>query len=65
MPQQIEEISVLIVETNANMRSQLRNMLTLCGVSKIALAVSAGVAVRMLRDRNYDVILCEYHLGDG
>jgi tetratricopeptide (TPR) repeat protein len=65
MSQQIEEISVLIVESNGNMRTQLRNMLTLCGISKIALAVSAGVAIRMLRDKNFDIILCEYHLGEG
>ena len=65
MPQKIEDISVLIVEANAGMRTQLRNMLGLCGISQIALAVSAGVAIRKLRDQNFDIILCEYHLGDG
>ncbi|MDP5240727.1 response regulator [Uliginosibacterium sp. 31-16] len=65
MPQNIEEISVLIVESNGGMRTQLRNMLSLCGITKIALAVSAGVAVRKLRDQNFDIILCEYHLGEG
>lgn len=65
MPQNIEDISVLIVDSNAGMRTQLRNMLGLCGITKIALAVSAGVAVRKLRDQNFDIILCEYHLGEG
>lgn len=65
MAQKIEDISVLIVESNAGMRTQLRNMLALCGITKAALAVSAGVAVRKLRDQNFDIILCEYHLGEG
>lgn len=65
MPQKIEDISVLIVESNASMRTQLRNMLALCGISKVGLAVAAGVATRKLRETNYDIILCEYHLGDG
>ncbi|GAB2881748.1 hypothetical protein GCM10027046_07550 [Uliginosibacterium flavum] len=65
MPQDIEEISVLIVDSNASMRTQLRTMLALCGITKLALAVSAGVAVRKLRDQNFDIILCEYHLGEG
>ncbi|NSL55282.1 tetratricopeptide repeat-containing response regulator [Uliginosibacterium aquaticum] len=65
MPQKIEDISVLIVEANAGMRTQLRNMLSLCGITQVALAVSAGVAVRKLRDQNFDIILCEYHLGEG
>lgn len=65
MPQKIEDISVLIVEVNASMRTQLRGMLAQCGITRVSLAVSAGVAVRKLRDQNFDIILCEYHLGEG
>ncbi|WP_018610358.1 tetratricopeptide repeat-containing response regulator [Uliginosibacterium gangwonense] len=65
MPQKIEDITVLIVESNAGMRTQIRNMLALCGISKVGLAVAAGVATRKLRENNYDIILCEYHLGEG
>jgi DNA-binding response OmpR family regulator/Tfp pilus assembly protein PilF len=65
MPQKIEDISVLVVDANAGMRTQLRNMLSLCGITKVALAVSAGASVRKLRDQNFDIILCEYHLGEG
>jgi DNA-binding response OmpR family regulator/Tfp pilus assembly protein PilF len=65
MSQKIEEISVLIVEANASMRTQLRNMLSLSGITNVGLAVTAGVAVRKLRDANFDIILCEYHLGEG
>lgn len=61
----LETISTLIVEANPNMRTQLRNMLNMCGITKIQFAVSAGVAVRKLRDSRFDLILCEYHIGDG
>ena len=43
-------ISALIVEANPNMRTQLRNMLNMCGIGKVQFAVTAGVAVRKLRD---------------
>jgi DNA-binding response OmpR family regulator len=58
-------ISALVVEANPTMRTQLRTMLNMSGISKVQFAVTAGVAVRKLRDTRYDLILCEYHLGDG
>lgn len=58
-------ISALIVEANPGMRTQLRNMLNMAGITKVQFAVAAGVAVRKLRDARYDLILCEYHIGDG
>ena len=61
----LDTISALIVEANPNMRTQLRNMLNMSGIAKVQFAVSAGVAVRKLRDTRFDLILCEYHIGDG
>ena len=61
----LDTISALIVEANPSMRTQLRNMLNMCGINKVQFAVTAGVAVRKLRDGRYDLILCEYHIGDG
>ncbi len=61
----LDTISALIVEANPNMRTQLRNMLNMSGINKVQFAVTAGVAVRKLRDGRYDLILCEYHIGDG
>lgn len=60
-----ERISALIVEINPGMRTQLRDMLAGIGVSKVQFAVSASVAVRRLRESRFDLILCEYHLGEG
>lgn len=63
--QSISDLSILIVESNSAMRTQLRNMVSLCGITKVSLAVTAGVAIRKLREMNFDIILCEYHLGEG
>ncbi len=65
MPTRPENISSLIVEAQPGMRTQLRNMLAISGMNKVQFAVSAGVAVRKLKEGRFDLILCEYHLGDG
>ena len=59
------ELTVLLIEPHAGMRSSMHNMLNQCGVSKIEHAISSGTAIRPLKARVYDVILCEYDLGDG
>ncbi len=61
----LSSISALVIEANPNMRTQLKNMLGEVGISKIQLAVTAGAAVRKLREMTFDLILCEYHIGDG
>jgi predicted Zn-dependent protease len=61
----LSTISTLVVEANPGMRTQLRDMLALSGISKVQFAVTAGVAVRKLREGRFDLILCEYHLGEG
>lgn len=57
--------ATLIVESHAGMRTQLRTMLAECGINRVEFALTAGVAIRKLRDDRYDLILCEYHLGEG
>lgn len=58
-------LTALIIEPHSGMRGSMHNMLNLCGVTKIEHAVSAGTAIRPLKSRAYDLILCEYDLGDG
>jgi len=60
-----DPLSVLVVESQPTMRAQLRTMLTSIGLDAAHFAPSANVALRRLRGRRYDLILCEYHLGDG
>ena len=59
------QLSVLLIEPHAGMRSSMHNMLNLCGISKIEHAISSGTAIRPLKAKTYDIILCEYDLGDG
>ncbi len=61
----VADISVLIVDSSLGMRGSLRNMLSMCEIHNITNAPSAAAAMRKLRGARYDLILCEYHLGDG
>lgn len=61
----LRQLSALIVDPNSGMRSSLHSMLTTCGLTKIDHAIGAGNAVRHLQARQFDLILCEYDLGDG
>ncbi len=58
-------LSVLIVDPNVGMRGNLHNMLNSCEINKIEYAVSAGTAIRQIRKQAFDVILCEYDLGNS
>lgn len=61
----LDQVSVLIVESRAPMRAQLRDMLARGGFKNVQCAASAGLAIRKLREGGFDIILCEYHLGEG
>lgn len=63
--QENSNLSVLIIDPNPGMRSNLQNMLGLAGISKVEYAVNAGTAIRQLARRSYDIVLCEYDLGTG
>jgi DNA-binding NarL/FixJ family response regulator/thioredoxin-like negative regulator of GroEL len=58
-------LTALIIEPNMGMRGNLHNMLNLCELNKIDHAVSGGTAIRQLQKKTYDVVICEYDLGDG
>lgn len=58
-------LTVLIVDPNVSMRGNLHNMLNHCEINKIEYAVSAGTAIRQIRKQQFDLILCEYDLGNG
>ncbi|MHA4871428.1 response regulator [Duganella sp. PWIR1] len=58
-------LSVLLVDPNQSMRANLRNMLSQAGITNIDDAVSAGTAIRQINKKAYDLVLCEYDLGNG
>jgi DNA-binding NarL/FixJ family response regulator/Tfp pilus assembly protein PilF len=59
------ELSVLIVDPNPGMRGSLHNMLNQSSITRIEYAVSSGTAIRQLSKKPYDIVLCEYDLGNG
>src|ERR1700754_2326862 len=59
------DLSVLIVDPNPGMRGSLHNMLNQAGITKIDYAVSSGTAIRQLAKKSFDIVLCEYDLGNG
>lgn len=59
------DLSVLIVDPNPGMRASLHNMLNQCDITRIDYAVSSGTAIRQLGKKPYDIVLCEYDLGNG
>jgi DNA-binding response OmpR family regulator len=61
----LERLNVLIIEANQGMRGQLRSMLNGFGIANVNFAPTAGMAISRLRERRYDIILCEYNLGEG
>jgi len=58
-------LSALIVDAQAGMRSGLRGLLSELGVREIEEAVAANAGLQKLAQRRYDLVFCEYHLGDG
>jgi DNA-binding NarL/FixJ family response regulator/Flp pilus assembly protein TadD len=61
----LEDLATLIVDAQPAMRSGLRAMLTQCGVRDIEDAAAANIGLQKLQQRRYDLVVCEYNLGEG
>ncbi|MES2831815.1 MAG: response regulator [Pseudomonadota bacterium] len=59
------DLTALIIEPNAGMRASMHNMLNQCGVTKIDHALSSGAAIAPIRAKTFDLVMCEYTIGDG
>ncbi len=62
---ELSDIRVLLVEPHQGMRSSIHNMLNLCGVTRIEHGISSGTALNFIKNKYFDLILCEYDLGPG
>lgn len=60
----LDEINVLLIDANANARTQLRRTLESLQVPSVDEVWSGPQAMRRLRAKRYDLVLCEYDLGD-
>ncbi len=61
----LSKIHFLIIDDFANYRSMLRSILVTCGAQQIEDAANAAEALKKITYNKYDVILCDYNLGDG
>jgi tetratricopeptide (TPR) repeat protein len=57
--------SVLIVDDMTDMRSMLRMQVANLGITKIHLASNPKAALDFLAQSSYDIILCDYHMGES
>jgi CheY-like chemotaxis protein len=60
-----EEKRVLIVDAHPGMRSSMRGILSAFGVVHVEMANTANDAIRRLQTKPFDIIICDYFLGDG
>lgn len=56
---------VLIVDDFPQFRQTLRAMLFRLGVQHVDQAANGTEAIRLCKDNEYDIIFCDYNLGDG
>lgn len=56
---------ILIIDDFPGMRSMLKNMLEIYNPDSITDAVNGEEATQLISENHYDVILCDYNLGDG
>jgi len=57
--------TILIVDDFAEMRSLMRSMVAAFGARNIEVAANGEDAVAALESSRFDIILCDYNLGDG
>lgn len=57
--------SFLVVEDFEAMRGILRDLLQRCGAKRIDMAADGREAMNALRRGKADVVVCDYHLGEG
>jgi DNA-binding response OmpR family regulator len=58
-------LTVLVIDDHPGMRSSLRMTLSNFGVTKTDMSQGAFDAVHRIKQRKYDVIICDYNLGEG
>lgn len=57
--------SVLIIEDSHTVRQSLRTMLGNVGITRSETAVNAADGLQRIRKKVFDIVLCDYNLGEG
>ena len=56
---------ILIIDDMSSVRSNLRQMLATLGVPEVDFSSDGDEALRRMEARSYDIVLCDYNLGEG
>ena len=64
-PTRISELRSLLIDDMRAMRANLRNQLNQLGIQRVDQAHNAADALRLLGANRYDLILCDYNLGES
>lgn len=59
------ELRALVVDDSPSMRGAMRLTLSNFGVTKVQVSANAAEAIFQIKNRPYDVVLCDFNLGDG
>ena len=62
MAERDEGLSVLIVDDHERTRAVLATLVTRLGIADIDAAADGVAAFELLRQRHFDLILCDYHM---
>ena len=55
----------LIIDDFGDMRTMIRHMIESYGATEIDMASNGKEAVRLMARHRYDIVLCDYNLGEG
>ena len=58
-------LRALVVDDSADMRNALRITLSNFGLTKVQMAANAAEAIYHVKLREFDLVLCDFNLGDG
>jgi DNA-binding NarL/FixJ family response regulator/Flp pilus assembly protein TadD len=57
--------TVLVIDDIPMMRSAIKTMMLALNVKEVDMSPNAADAIRRISAKTYDIILCDYYLGDG
>lgn len=65
LPISYKDKQILIIDDMPDMRSSLRSQISSLDIQKVSVASNVRDALDLIKQKNHDVILCDYFLGAG
>jgi len=60
-----DKTTVLVIDDSLTVRQSVRAMLGNVDITRADMCANAADAINRLKSRQFDVVLCDYHLGEG